>query len=172
MQMKKTRVLLVDDERNVLRAWVQALRLAGLNVDTAVSGKEALAKCDEIPFDVVVVDFIMPQMSGVELLERIRKKLPFVRSIIVSGKIDGSVEEQDIRAQIREEVEADIYLHKPLSNERLIGAVSALAQAGDDKDWCELAERTLKPKQETAKGARTVSTRLRSMIPTTKRRAR
>src|SRR5688572_25944526 len=109
-------VLVVDDEALVRSSWEKALRHGGYHVLTAATAERALELCDEHNFDVVVLDFIMPSLDGVNLLVQIRKRLPFVRSLIVSGKLDTDVTQADLSSELKAEVEADRYLHKPLSN--------------------------------------------------------
>src|SRR6266567_4757390 len=109
-----TKVLIVDDEPTVADAFKTALKLAGHTVWTANSAKQALHLVDGTAFDIVVLDFIMPGMDGLELLARIRKLQPLVRSIIISGKIDTDSPEEDISKSLGEQVEAELYLHKPV----------------------------------------------------------
>ncbi|MFY9821122.1 MAG: response regulator [Thermoanaerobaculia bacterium] len=134
-----SRVLVVDDERDVRQAFARALRLAGLLPAQAGSADEALQKCEEETFDVVILDFIMPDMNGIELLTRIRRLQPFVRSIVVSGKLDRRRSESDISKDLREAVEADVYLHKPVDNDTLLEAVRGLTTAEADRDWKDVA---------------------------------
>jgi DNA-binding response OmpR family regulator len=133
------RILVVDDERLVLDGFKTALELHGHNVWTAQDANAALRLAQEAPIDLIVLDFIMPGMDGLELLARIRKHQPLVRSIIISGKIDGKQSEDDLTKTLGEQVEADLYLHKPVSNERLIAAVKALLTDPHVGDWKTIA---------------------------------
>jgi len=163
--MATSRILVVDDEPNVLKSWSRALRLAGYDVSTALGGKEALQKCDERHFDLVIVDFLMPAMTGVELLGRIRKKLPFIRSIVVSGKLDEAVSEVGISRKLRETVEADVYLHKPISNERLRETVKALLESGEkSKDWVSVGKQATEAAKGTIESAKQVSRDLKTLV--------
>jgi DNA-binding response OmpR family regulator len=136
-------ILIVDDEVRVLKAWAKALRYEGYIVATAASGDQALAACDEESFDLVILDFIMPSVTGVELLARLRKKLPLVRSIVISGKIDEKITEDQITSSLREAVEADQYLHKPVSNDRLKEVVSGLLSKADPQPWVQVATKAV-----------------------------
>ncbi len=135
----RSRVLIVDDEKLVLEGFKTALELEGYNVWTAQDANAALKLAQEATFDLIVLDFIMPGMDGIELLARIRKHLPLLRSIIISGKIDGKTPEEDLTKTLGEQVEADLYLHKPVSNERLITAVKALLTDPQAGDWKTIA---------------------------------
>src|SRR5262249_15350076 len=108
-QMPHT-ILIVDDEDAVRRAWEKALRYAGHRVLSASNAKRALELCDEHGIDAVVLDFIMPGVDGIQLLVQIRKRLPFVRSVIVSGKLDSNIKQSDLSAELKSAVEADVYL--------------------------------------------------------------
>jgi CheY-like chemotaxis protein len=137
------RILIVDDEDDVARAWRRALRLAGHTVLIANSGARALALSKASPFDVIVADYIMPSMTGVELLNEIRRVQPFIRSIIISGKLDSGTSEEGILAEIRTNLETDLFLHKPVDNARLREAIAGLLTEGDNKDWALIAETKL-----------------------------
>lgn len=132
-------VLVVDDERDVRRGFTRTLMMAGHLPTEAGSAQEALVKCDEQAFDVVILDFIMPDMNGIELLTKIRRRQPFVRSIVVSGKIPRHRSETDISKDLREAVESDIYLHKPVANAELLDAVQRLTASAAEKDWKDIA---------------------------------
>ncbi len=133
------RILIVDDEKLVLAGFKTALELEGYRVWTSQNAKAALALVQEASFDLIVLDFIMPGMDGLELLARIRKHQPLVRSIIISGKIDSGQSEDDLTKTLGEQVEADLYLHKPVSNERLIAAVKTLLTDTHGGDWKAIA---------------------------------
>jgi CheY-like chemotaxis protein len=99
---------------------------------------------------VVVLDYIMPSMSGIELLNKIRAYQPTIRSVIVSGKIDAQVSEETLAAELRNRIEADAYLHKPIDNPRLIGTIGALLSNSETRDWKEIAERNLNARKPNA----------------------
>jgi DNA-binding NtrC family response regulator len=87
-------ILVVDDERDVLEALARALKLAGHNVTKATTATEAISVARDHSFDLVILDYIMPSMSGIALLNKIRVLQPTIRSIIVSGKIDSQLSEE------------------------------------------------------------------------------
>jgi two-component system OmpR family response regulator len=155
--------LVVDDERDVAEGWGRALRLAGHDVKVATDAASALDLCDETHFDVVVLDFIMPEMSGVELLARLRKKLPLLRSIIISGKLDERAGEEEIGRRLKEQVEADRYLHKPVSNERLLAEINALFSGRRDEAWDKIAQRVVAADQQSVGAARRAERDLRKL---------
>jgi len=81
-------ILLVDDNRQGLIARRSLLQELGYNISTATSGEEALELCSTHKFDIVVTDFKMPRMDGVELIRRIRGAHADVRIILLSGFVE------------------------------------------------------------------------------------
>ncbi len=104
----------------------------------------------------------MPTMTGIELLNEIRKKQPFIRSIICSGKLDANAPEAGILAEIRANLDADLFLHKPVDNEQLKSEIDKLLESHDTRDWAEIAgaRRTIsKPKKAVRAVERSLSKR-------------
>ena len=70
--MSKGRVLIVDDDRSVLKLFLRTLSGAGFDVTPATSGLEALQRMEQSEFDVVLSDLAMPKMDGLTLLGQMR----------------------------------------------------------------------------------------------------
>lgn len=134
------RLLIIDDERVILDGLARSLRLEGYHVETAQNAQEALEKSED-HFDLTILDFVMPGMNGIELLARIRQKIPTIRSIILSGKLPVNADEKTIAADLKISVEADEYLHKPVSDERLVATVKNLLAKNPTDDWQEIGKR-------------------------------
>jgi len=66
------KILIVDDEKDILESMEMLIKNIGYEVKTANNGKQALAMLKKESFDLVLLDILMPQMSGRELLEKIR----------------------------------------------------------------------------------------------------
>lgn len=81
-------ILLVDDNRDGLLVRRALLEEAGYGVQLAASGDEALTLFAAAAFDVVVTDFRMPGMNGVELIARIRQTDPNARIVLLSGFVE------------------------------------------------------------------------------------
>jgi CheY-like chemotaxis protein len=79
------RALLVDDNQHGNIARKSALEEIGLVVETATSGEEALEMFSRNPFDLLVTDFQMPRMNGIELISRIQSAGGPVRTILLTG---------------------------------------------------------------------------------------
>jgi len=85
MESRK-RVLVVEDDPEVLFVWATALKkMSEVEVETAEDGREALDQFEAEPFDLVVTDLSMPEMSGVELTREIRRLDPNVPVIWVTA---------------------------------------------------------------------------------------
>lgn len=82
------KILLVDDNANGLSARQAVLEELGHRITTAASGAEALDQFGRYKFDLVVTDFRMPKMDGLELIVRLRKQSPEVPIILISGYVD------------------------------------------------------------------------------------
>ncbi len=81
-------ILCVDDEKNILNALRRLLRKENLHVLTAESGKAGLSVLDREAVDLVVSDQRMPEMSGVEFLEKVKARFPDVIRMILTGYTD------------------------------------------------------------------------------------
>ena len=67
------RILLIEDETDLLASLARALREEGYAVDTASNGEEGLYKATEIAYDALVLDVMLPRMDGWEVLGRLRQ---------------------------------------------------------------------------------------------------
>jgi DNA-binding response OmpR family regulator len=115
--MKKIKLLLVDDEAEFLDTLVDRLDLRDLKTDVAYNGKEALSAVEEEEPDVIVLDVKMPEMDGMEVLQRIKKAYPHVEVIILTGHGN---EQDEQRAR---DLGAFDYLKKPADLETLMGRI-------------------------------------------------
>ncbi|MBC7187936.1 MAG: response regulator [Calditrichaeota bacterium] len=81
----RSRVLVVDDEVPVCKSMAAAIADQDREVDTALSGEEALSKDLAAPYDVIVADLMMPGLSGMDLLKALKERRPDVAVIMVTG---------------------------------------------------------------------------------------
>ena len=79
------RILIVDDEEIVVRSTVRVLESGGYALQTARDGAEALQKVDEAQYDVVILDVMMPNMNGLEVLRRVKEAHPDIEVIMFTG---------------------------------------------------------------------------------------
>ena len=85
MDMAGRRVLLVDDERDIVRTFTLFLERKGYVLDSAGSGQEADAKLGEHAYDVVVFDYRLPDVSGAELSRRVDELSPGAVKVMLTG---------------------------------------------------------------------------------------
>ncbi|WP_301003396.1 response regulator [Pseudoalteromonas sp.] len=82
------RVLLVDDEPNVLKSLKRVLVRTGYHVVTASSGVEALEILKSNQIELIITDFRMPQMNGADLLRQVKNNWPDCVNLVLSGYAD------------------------------------------------------------------------------------
>lgn len=112
--MERMRVLVVDDEEELVSTLIERLALRDIEADGVTTGDAALRRLQNREFDVVVLDVKMPGIDGLELLRKIRKMRPGLQVILLTGR--GSARESEIGL----EEGAFDYLIKPVDIEDLI----------------------------------------------------
>ena len=85
MTMKEMKLLIVDDEHEFASTLAERLRMRDFDTTVANSGMDALALTGSTTFDVVLLDLKMPDMSGFEVLEKIKAHDPTVEVIMLTG---------------------------------------------------------------------------------------
>jgi DNA-binding NtrC family response regulator len=81
----RARILIVDDEDIVIRSCQRILEGDRYGIDSASNGWEALQKIEEHPYDVVVLDIMMPKMDGIEVLQRVKEQHPDIEIVMITG---------------------------------------------------------------------------------------
>lgn len=81
----KERVLLVDDEAEFLEIMAERMRGRDMEVTTSTSATEALALIATESYDAVIMDFMMPEMDGIQALKAIKEKKPEMQIILLTG---------------------------------------------------------------------------------------
>jgi DNA-binding response OmpR family regulator len=79
------KILVVDDEKNILKLYQMELEDEGYEVVTANSGKEALEVFEKENPDIVTLDILMPDMDGIQVLRHIKEKRPAVPVIMLTA---------------------------------------------------------------------------------------
>ncbi len=120
--MENLRVLLVDDEKELVETLAERLEIRGIDAEAVTCGDDALRLLLDYSFDVVVLDIKMPGISGLELLKLIRRQRPNTQVILITGH--GTVEEG--AAGMAEG--AFDYVVKPIDIDTLIGKMKAAGQ--------------------------------------------
>ena len=93
-------ILIVDDEEIVIRSCMRILAGDEFQVESVQDGREALRKIEEIPYDVVILDIMMPNIDGLEVLRRVKETHPNVDVIMITGlsQIDTAVQAMKLGA--------------------------------------------------------------------------
>ena len=115
-------ILLVDDEADLVTLLRYNLERAGLEVLTAPDGEEALLVVAERQVDLVLLDWMMPHMTGIEVCRQLRRK-PATRNIPIIILTARTEEAERIRGL---NTGADDYISKPFSNDELIARIRAV----------------------------------------------
>ena len=122
-----TRVLVVEDEESFSDALSYMLRREGYEVEIAATGPEALTSFDRAGADLVLLDLMLPGLSGTEVCRelRSRSKVPI---IMVTAR------DTEVDKVVGLELGADDYVTKPFSSRELIARVRAVLRRGGDPD--------------------------------------
>lgn len=118
----KRKVLIADDEPNIVTALEFLLKRAGYEVRSAATGDEALALLDSFAPDLALIDIMMPGRSGYDVCQRIRERPEWrhIKVVMVSAK----GREAEVSKGLS--LGADLYITKPFSTQELINAVNRL----------------------------------------------
>jgi len=112
-----TNVLVVDDEKVVCNSCKKILAQKGYNVDIALSAQEALKKVKDNGFNVVIADWKMPEIDGIEIAKRIKKENPDTVVIMITGYPSIETSIKALRSGISD------YVPKPFTPDELSDAV-------------------------------------------------
>jgi DNA-binding NtrC family response regulator len=111
------KVLFVDDEEDFVRTMAERMEMRELGGEVALSGQQALRMLENDVPDVMVLDLRMPGIDGMEVLRRVKKTLPQIEVIIMTGHGSDKDEEEARR------LGAFDYLRKPVDIEHLMETV-------------------------------------------------
>ena len=129
--MKQGRILVIDDEYGIRTGVRQILELEGFTVEEAETGKDALAALDRSTFDVILIDYRLPDIDGLTLLQAIRSRELDVMTCMITAyaNIETAI------AATRQGI--DFFLPKPFSPDDLIGVVETLLRHKTTRDEAE-----------------------------------
>lgn len=114
-----TTILLVDDEKLLVKGLKRSLEQAGYTVFTAYNGRECLNKLEEQKVDLVVLDLMLPEIDGLDVCRYIRKssQLPIIMLTALG---------EDVDKIVGLEVGADDYITKPFNTRELLARIKAV----------------------------------------------
>ncbi len=115
--MEQIKILLVDDEDDFVKSLSERMQMRDLDTDVALNGEQALEILDEDVPDVMVLDFKMPGIDGIEVLKRVRKSYPDVQVIMLTAHGSEKNEQEARRLGVFE------YLHKPTGINKLVETI-------------------------------------------------
>jgi DNA-binding response OmpR family regulator len=117
----KKRILLVDDDREIIESMRIALESSGYDVLVARDGNQGLALAEREDPDLVILDMMMPKRSGFLVLEKLRRTRPVpIRIIMVTANEGGR------HKAYAEMLGVDDYIRKPFAMDRLLDSVERL----------------------------------------------
>ena len=136
--MKAARVLVVEDDTRLATTLERVLSAEGLHVELVGDGLEALRRAREQPFDLVVLDIMLPSLDGVGVCRRLRAtaKVPILMLTALGGT------DERVRGL---DAGADDYLVKPFAYEELLARVRALLRRAAPPDHLRFADLVLEP---------------------------
>lgn len=101
------RILCIEDEPFIGDLYKHALEKAGYTAEVIADGKEGLAKASTGEYDIILLDIVIPQLMGIDVLHELRKLAGFKSKIIIATNL-----EQDDETRAAVEKEADAYIIK------------------------------------------------------------
>ena len=130
MKKKDIKILLVDDEQDILEIVGYNLAQEGYQIITATNGKEAIVKAKKELPQLIIMDVMMPEMDGMEACENIRK-LPELNNVIITFLTARS---EDYSQVAGFDAGADDYITKPIKPKLLVSKVKALLRRLKNED--------------------------------------
>ncbi|MEM6769832.1 MAG: response regulator transcription factor [Bacteroidota bacterium] len=131
--MNPAKILLVDDEPDILEILKYNLKKEGYEVATAGNGEEGLRRAEEFQPDLIILDIMMPVMDGVEVCRQLRAKPNFNNTIITFL----TAREEDYSQIAALDTGGDDYITKPIRPRVLMSRVKALLRRNEREDESE-----------------------------------
>ena len=129
MESEAKRILLVDDDQEIIESMRLALEAKGYRVVVARDGNQGLAMAEREDPDMVILDMMMPKRSGFLVLERLRRTRPVPLRIIMITANEGSRHKA-----YAEMLGVDDYIRKPFAMDRLLSSVGRLLGRPNETD--------------------------------------
>lgn len=115
------KILLVDDDTELCEELSEILRDEGYLVRVVSDGKEGKKEIERFDYDLLILDFKMPGLNGIEILKQIKGKSPACKFFLISGKphLERTIEEEKLTHLV------DGIMQKPFDVESLLQAISS-----------------------------------------------
>ena len=133
------KILAVDDERHIVRLVQINLQKAGYEVVTATNGIEALEQVAQVKPDLVVMDVMMPEMDGLEALEKMKADPEMAKIPVIM--LTAKAQDADVFSGWQKG--ADLYLTKPFNPAELLNFVKRIFSSQTEDETYEMSENDL-----------------------------
>jgi DNA-binding response OmpR family regulator len=120
--MGKSKVLIAEDEANIVESLSYILRRADIDVDTASNGADALDRLRRSRFSALILDIMMPGMNGFDVLRAVRADPALVSLPVMVLTAKGQARDR----RVAEEIGANAFITKPFSNAEVVESVRRL----------------------------------------------
>lgn len=120
-------ILVVEDDEQMNDMLESTLQAQGYTVSTAFNGQQAIERCQQEKFDLIITDVRLPGMDGVEMLGKVKKIQPRLKSIVITGYASEDTPIRAIRCQVSD------YLFKPFSLQYFLRSVSRAVHGESEK---------------------------------------
>jgi DNA-binding response OmpR family regulator len=114
------KILIIEDEESILMPLEDNLKLEGYEVSSAKDGLQGLALAAEQPYDLIVLDIMLPKMDGFEVCKRLRQDRVMTPILMLTAK------SQEVDKVLGLELGADDYVTKPFSSRELLARIKAI----------------------------------------------
>lgn len=115
-----TKILIIEDEESILMPLEDNLKLEGYEVSIAKDGLQGLAMAGKHPYDLIVLDIMLPKMDGFEVCKRLRQDRVMTPILMLTAK------SQEVDKVLGLELGADDYVTKPFSSRELLARIKAI----------------------------------------------
>jgi DNA-binding response OmpR family regulator len=118
--LKKHRILVIDDDVDLALSLKELLILEGALVDVAYNGNEGIFQHIQLPYDLIITDIVMPVMDGLEVVMWVKENSPNTKILVISG--GGYFDFRDYLVMAKN-LGADFVFQKPICYDEVIAAV-------------------------------------------------
>jgi len=124
---EKAKILIVDDDKSIRETLALILEEEGFEYDLAETGKQAIEKANANVYNVVLLDFRLPDVEGTKLLTKFRDTVPRMRKIMITGfpTMDNAIEALNFGA--------DAFVRKPFEVDDVIKKVKEQLKSQDEE---------------------------------------
>jgi two-component system, OmpR family, alkaline phosphatase synthesis response regulator PhoP len=114
------KILIVEDEESILMPLEDNLKLEGYQVSSARDGVQGLALAAGVPYDLIILDIMLPKMDGFDVCKRLRQDRVMTPILMLTAK------SQEVDKVLGLELGADDYVTKPFSSRELLARIKAI----------------------------------------------